>query len=236
MTAVTAQARLDLAALEGGIACFGTRSPTHSVTMLDVVGAEAALATADDATQEELLAGRAQFLNAQTSPFQVLVRAEPVDLEGHLRRVQERALKLPDSLRALATDYVGFLQGLAQQHTLLERHCFVVLPDHSAEVPAVSLGRRLRGLIGRRSHVKHSEDPEAVSTALGRRLYARSDLVARQLGRSGLRTRRLASQQVAELLHRCWSPELARVQRLREELGAYTTLAVGSRRHARYTP
>jgi len=56
-----------------------------------------------------------------------------VDLKGHLRRVQERALKLPDSLRALAGDYVGFFQGLAQQHTLLERHCFVVLPDHSAQ-------------------------------------------------------------------------------------------------------
>ena len=85
MTAVAAQARLDLVALEGGVACFGTRSPTHAVTLLDVVGAEAALASADDATQEELLAGRAQFLNAQTTPFQVLVRAEPVDLEGHLR-------------------------------------------------------------------------------------------------------------------------------------------------------
>ena len=42
-----------------------------------------------------------------------------------------------------------------------------------------------------------------MSTALGRRLYARSDPVARQLGRSGLRTRRLASQQVAELQSLC---------------------------------
>lgn len=66
-------------------------------------------------------------------------------------------------------------------------------------------------------------------SALARRLGARCDLVARQLGRSGLHTRRLGSQQVAELLHRCWSAELARVQRLREELGAYTTLVVGSR-------
>jgi len=74
-----------------------------------------------------------------------------------------------------------------------------------------------------------SEDAEAVPSALARRLGARCDLVARQLGRSGLHTRRLASQQVAELLHRCWSAELARVQRLRDEIGAYTTLVVGSR-------
>jgi hypothetical protein len=50
---VAAQARIDLVALEGGVACFGPRSPTHAVTLLDVVGAEAALASADDATQED---------------------------------------------------------------------------------------------------------------------------------------------------------------------------------------
>src|SRR5205814_1710435 len=100
--------------------------------------------------------------------------------------------------------------------------------------PAASLWRRLLGLVGRRGDpAKPSEDPEAVSTSVARRLQARADLVARQLGRSGLRTRRLDSRQVAELLHRCWSPELARVQRLRDELGAYTSLVVGSRRLAR---
>src|SRR5919199_1685379 len=107
MTAAV-QARLDLVALEGGVACFGTRPPTHAVTLLDVVGAEAALASADDATQEELLAGRAQFLNAQTTPFQVLVRAGPVGLEAHLRRVQAREESLPEELRSIALDYLAF--------------------------------------------------------------------------------------------------------------------------------
>src|SRR5712691_3132167 len=231
------QTRLDLAALEGGVACFGTRSPTHAVALLDVVGAEAALATADDATQEELLAGRAQFLNAQTSPFQVLVRAEPIDLEGHLRRVQARVELLPERLRPIALDYLGFMPALAHQRTLLERHCYVVLPDHRAEIPAVSAGRRvwrwLQRLVGRGGHAEPLDDSETVSTSVARRLQARSDLVARQLGRSGLRTGRLNSRQIAELLHRCWSPELARVQRLRDELSAYTTLVVSSRRLAR---
>src|SRR5438132_10691586 len=93
------QSRLDLVALEGGVARFGTRAPTHAVALLDVVGAEAALASVDDATQEEILAGRAQFLNAQTTPFQVVVRAEPVDLESHLRRVQARIDQLPEAIR-----------------------------------------------------------------------------------------------------------------------------------------
>jgi hypothetical protein len=227
------QARLDLLALEGGIARFGTSEPGRAVSVLDVVGNESSMSTADDATQEELLAGRAQFLNAQTGPFQVLVRAEPVDLGSHLRRVQRRAEVLTEPLASVARDYVAFVQGLTHQRTLLERHCCVVLPDYTGTVPAASLGRRVQALLSRRREPEKTDEGFATIPAdLGRRLGARCDLVARQLGRSGLRTRRLSSQQLAELLHRCWSPELARVQRLREELGAYTTLVVGSRRQA----
>jgi hypothetical protein len=50
VTAAAVQARLNLVALDGGVACFGTRAPTHAVALLDVVGAEAALASADDVT------------------------------------------------------------------------------------------------------------------------------------------------------------------------------------------
>ena len=67
------QERVELRAIADGIGVFGSTRHPLSVAVLDVLGAEAALATADDATQEELLAGRAQFLNAQTAPFQVLV-------------------------------------------------------------------------------------------------------------------------------------------------------------------
>jgi hypothetical protein len=106
----------------------------------------------------------------------------------------------------------------------------VVLPDQT-ERPVVSLSRRLRGMFNHRPRSDETSD-DTIPAELGRRLGARSEHVARQLGRSGLRTRRLSSQQLAELLHRCWSPELARVQRLREEIGAYTTLVVGGRRLA----
>ena len=205
------QARLELLALEGGIARFGAAQPGHAVSLLDVVGSDASMSTADDATQEELLAGRAQFLNAQTTAFQVLVRTEPVDLEGHLRRVQARAELLAEPLASVARDYVTFVQTLAFQRTLLERHCYVVLPDQT-ERPVVSLSRRLRGMFNHRPRSDETCD-DAIPAELARRLGARSEHVARQLGRSGLRTRRLSSQQLAELLHRCWSPELARALR-----------------------
>ncbi len=77
-----------------------------------MTGADQTLASADDVQQEELLAGRTRFLNAQLSDFQVLVRAEPVDLSGHLERVRGQALGLPDALQRLASDYIAFVRTL----------------------------------------------------------------------------------------------------------------------------
>ena len=225
------QSSLDLTALEAGIARFGTGERTHAVAVLDVVGADGSLAAADDATQEEMLAGRAQFLNAQTAPFQILVRAEPVDLESHLHRVQSRAEVLAEPLATIARDYVSFLQTLAQQRTLLERHCYVVVPDRTL-MPAVTLGRRVRQLFKRRSERSEIDEAPGIPGDMARRLAARCDQTNRQLGRAGLRTQRLTSQQLAELFHQYWSPELARVQRIRDELAAYTTLFVGAQKPA----
>src|SRR5437868_7393763 len=180
------QDRIDLVALEAGLARFGSRQPGHSVAILDVVGADTSLATADDATQEEVLAGRAQFLNAQTAPFQVLVRAEPVDLDGHVRRVRARAESLAEPLASVARDYAAFVQLLAHQRTLLERHCYVVLPDVTP-VPAASFARRVAQMIRPRHRVAERHDPTAISGEISRRLSARCEQVARQLGRSGLR-------------------------------------------------
>lgn len=223
------QATLDLTALELGIARFGVGRRSHAICVLDVVGSEGSLAAADDATQEEMLAGRAQFLNAQTAPFQILVRAEPVDLESHFRRIRSRSEALTEPLASIARDYVSFLQTLAQQRTLLERHCYVVVPDRT-QAPAMSWGRRVRRVLVRRPENAAIDEEQGVPGDLARRLGARCDQVGRQLGRAGLRTQRLTSQQLAELFHRCWSPELARVQRLRDELSAYTTLVVSARK------
>src|SRR6516165_4349566 len=104
------------------------------------------------------------------APFQVVVRAEQVDLEGHLRRVRDRAALLPEPLASVARDYAAFVQGLGHHRILLDRHCYIVLPDKEP-TPAETLGRRLLTLLGRRSNSEL--DPEAISAEVGRRLRFR---------------------------------------------------------------
>ncbi|MBV9354575.1 MAG: DUF87 domain-containing protein, partial [Chloroflexi bacterium] len=210
------------------VARFGSGARAHRLAALDVTASDQSLASADDAQQEELLAGRALFLNAQLSEFQVLVRAEPVDLSTHLARIQQQALGLPEALAALARDYVVFLQTLAHQRTLLERRCYVILP---LPEPAHSAGGRgvlelVRRWLGRDAPA----DAALAEAELARQLTARCDQAARDLARSGLQTRRLSGLGYAQLAHRCWAPEQARAQRFQREIDDYTTLVVGADR------
>jgi hypothetical protein len=222
MSPASVQLRLDLDSVAHDVARFGSGARAHRLAALDVTGADQSLASADDAQQEELLAGRALFLNAQLSEFQVLVRAEPVDLSTHLARIQQQALGLPEALAGLARDYVVFLQTLAHQRTLLERRCYVILPLPG---PAPRAGGRgvlelVRRWLGRAAPA----DAALAEADLARQLVARCDQVARDLARSGLQARRLTGLGYAQLAHRCWAPEQARAQRFQREIDDYTTL------------
>ncbi|HET6317145.1 MAG TPA: hypothetical protein VFG86_11855, partial [Chloroflexota bacterium] len=225
MSPTSIQLRLDLESVAHDVARFGSGARAHRLAVLDVTGADQSLASADDAQQEELLAGRTQFLNAQLTDFQVLVRAEPVDLSGHLDRVRQ-ALGLTDALQRLASDYIAFVRTLAHQRTLLERRCYVVLPV--PEPASVAIGPGVLGGLRRRLGRTPPVDDALVDVDLARQLVARCDQAARDLARSGLQTRRLTGLGYAQLSHRCWAPEQARAQRFQCEIADYTALVIGA--------
>lgn len=175
----------------------------------------------DDTRETALVAGFATFLNALSYPVQILVRATPVDLTGYVTSVEERARGLGDSqLAALAHDHALFVQRLARQRILLERRFYVVVgAEHT---PHARQWWRFFAATRAQGH----RDNEAHREAARYQLTFRCDDVIRQLQRCGLSVRRLGDEELASLYVACWSPERARVQRIRQQLREYTTLAV----------
>jgi hypothetical protein len=98
------------------------------------------------AEQEALVAGFARFLNALTAPVQLLVRAEPVDLDPMVRALLDAAPGLPHpGLDAAARDHAAFLADLGARRTLLRREVLVVLREpRSTGGPAAGAADRLR--------------------------------------------------------------------------------------------
>jgi hypothetical protein len=234
MSNSSVQVRLDLAAIENGVACFGSGDRIEFCAALEIAGSQESLATVDDAKQEELLAAYGQFLNSLTFPFQLLVQVYPVDLSWYVSRVEDRARALPAALVAIARDHAAFVQGLVRQRTLLERHIYVVVswsrPAEPGNTPIVLSHIRLR-------RKRHADVDERIRfDAVSRQLKDRCDSVARQLSRAGIRATRLDDLGLAHLYHVSWAPEIARTQRLRRELADYTALVVGAEPQFRRNP
>jgi hypothetical protein len=125
-------------------------------------------------------------------------------------------------LAELADDHLAFLQTLARRHTLLERRFYLVVPT---EVERNPTGFRLLRWPGGRKPAEPWPD-------VYRQLTARCDAIQREFGRCGLTVRRLANVELGQLFVACWSPDRARLQRLRHDLTASTGLVVQTHRHA----
>jgi hypothetical protein len=205
--------RLGIDAIEDGVVAL---PGGEYRAVLEVSGTASPMA--DDAREEGLLAGFATVLNALNYPIQILVRATPVDLSRYVANLEERGRQLVDGqLATLAHDHAAFVQGLARQRTLLERRFYVVVP---AEAPP------RRGWPALVPGARAGREEEPRRAAARRQLVFRCEDLGRQLGRCGLIVRRLADLELAQLYLACWSPERARVQRFRQQLDDYTTLAV----------
>ena len=228
MSGGSVQIRLDVAAIHNGVVRFGTADRAEYCAVLEVAGSQESVARVDDAKQEELLAAYSQFLNSITFAFQLVVQVHPVDLAWYVNRVEERARALSPALLAIARDHAAYVQGLTRQRTLLERRIYVVVPMGTVEGTSRGTGLRIKRLLRiRRSSLaalEHNFDAERIQ----RLLADRCEVVARQLGRAGLRATRLDDLGLAQLYHASWAPEMARAQRLRRELADYSALVVSA--------
>jgi hypothetical protein len=96
------------------------------------------------AEQEALVGAFARFLNALTSPVQIVVRAERPDLRQAIVAIEEGAGALPPpALEAAAREHASFLAGLAASADVLHRQVLLVLrePKPAAESADILLRR-----------------------------------------------------------------------------------------------
>jgi PrgI family protein len=95
-----------------------------------------------EAEQEALVAAFGRWLNSLGTPVQILVRAQPIDLEVLARTVEHAAAALPHAtLEAAAREHASFLRSLAPEG-LLQRTPYVVLREPAGVEAAGALRRR----------------------------------------------------------------------------------------------
>lgn len=156
--------------------------------------------------QEAVMAGYRSFLNSLSHPVQMLVRILPTNVEPYLAgfRTNVTSQANTDAIRRLALDHETFVRRLARERTLLERRFYLV-------VPAGEFGRDGTAAIrwpwqrnGRRLDDQHL----AVAAA---QLNARCQELAQGLTSFGVNSRRLESEELAELWAACLCSQVSQL-------------------------
>ena len=140
--------------------------------------------------QQALVGVFARWLHTLTGPAQVLIRAERVDLTGHIDEIEHRAPHLPHpALEAAARDHVAFLDDLAAESDLLTRQVLVVLREPGAHPDPDAAGVRLAHRIGETRRVLSAAgitltllDPTAAHAVLRRACDPAADRPATPVG------------------------------------------------------
>ncbi|MDG4795061.1 PrgI family protein [Micromonospora sp. WMMD1082] len=137
----------DAIADDGEITLGGGRAAVVAATSINL-----GLRTAGE--QAALIEGYGRWLNSLSTPTQVVVSAQPVDLDSHARAVAEAARTQPHpALEAACADHAAFLADLAARRDPLRRQVLVVTRaapgeqgGHAARRRADDAARALSGL------------------------------------------------------------------------------------------
>jgi hypothetical protein len=80
--------------------------------------------------QDALIGVFARYLHALSAPVQILIRAQPLDLSGHVRALDEAAEHLqPPALADAAREHADHLHQLGHTHLLLRRQVVLIVRE-----------------------------------------------------------------------------------------------------------
>jgi len=173
------------------------------VAVLEVEGINYTLKSPEE--QSAIIATYRALLAGLASPLQILVRVLPLNLASYLEHLADAPPRGQQGIwDALAGSHEQLMQQLSRERTLLERHCYLILPANLDDDAPATLGQLFRQALwpfGRRRRMQRAQE-EAFEQA--RVLLAtRTREVTRQLGKMGLHVHRLHEQELITLYSSC---------------------------------
>lgn len=173
-----------------GIAAVATCSPVNF-----------ALRTLDE--QESLVAAFGRYLHSLTTPAQILVRVERLDLSEQIAQIRENAPAMPHpSLEQAARSHADFLAELSRSADLLHRQALLILREPaSAANPSRGVG------VASRRARRTSVDTDAQRRAADGRLARRLTEAAGMLAPAGITVTPLDTAQATAVLNAACNPD-----------------------------
>lgn len=185
---------------EAGVIDLGT----DGITAIAVCGT-VNFALRTPAEQDALVAGFGRYLHSLTTPAQILVRCQRLDLTAQIDELRQRAASLPHpALEAAAREHADFLDQLAADTDLLSRQVLLVLREPVRPAASPSTLPPLTRL--RKGHRREDAVDPAARRAAETRLVRRIQEAAGLLGPLGIPVTFLDAGQATAVLASACNP------------------------------
>lgn len=151
--------------------------------------------------QDALIERYRSLLKSLTFPIQVIVRNERLDLHPYMARIHAQVPRETENgaWPDLAWGLEAMLEKLGSSRTLIERHCYVVIPAPDPPLLSTSVWSRRKRKV---------QQAALLASAL-KDLAIRVDMIQQQLATLGLRAIRLSGVDLASFYYHCLTPEHA---------------------------
>lgn len=141
--------------------------------------------------QDALIETYQSFLNSLATSLQIVVRVREMDMDKYLSNFRKRLKSETEKVyQDEIRHYTEFVAGLVTKNKILSRHFYVVVPCDSKE-----------------------KDFDVIKEQLS----LTTDIVMKGLARLGVSAREMNSIEVLDLFYSFYSPELAKVQPLKDQ-------------------
>lgn len=160
------------------------------------------LALKSEDEQRAILLQFQNFLNSLDFPLQIVIQSRRYDIRPYLLVLEKREKEQNEPLLKIQTrEYINFISTFTETHDIMTKNFFVVVPYTGGAAPGAS---PLVAALGKKAGPKLSVQDrfEEKRTQLEQRLA----VVSQGLGRVGVRTTQLGTEEIVETFYRVFNP------------------------------
>lgn len=169
--------------------------------------------------QDATIYAYAALLNSLSFPIEIVIRSQPKDVTGYLKRIQDQEQRTTNPIyRQKIQEYRTFVESLVQDQNVLDKKFYIVIP-----LSAVEMGLTTQSVVpGAKSKSISSFEKNYIIEKAKTNLIPRKDHLIDQLARIGLYSRQLNTQELIQMLYSSYNPESFEGQKV-TDTSNYTT-------------
>ena len=160
--------------------------------------------------QKAIILQYQNFLNSLDFSLQILIQSRRLDIRPYLSTLDDRiSAQTEELLRIQTTEYKEFVKKFAETVNIMSKTFFVIVPYNPPIIsssPTKSKTSSFFSLFGKKPEAGGAEDLASFEENKTQ-LEQRASVITQGLGRLGVRTIPLGTEELIELFYRIFNPE-----------------------------